>query len=86
MLYEVITDRDALRWGLRTLFCSSPDDWDRFDDLYDAYWSYGGERTILKVSGTLARGGGNEAPAPGQFGLGGVDVAEPGEGGSYNFV
>jgi uncharacterized protein with von Willebrand factor type A (vWA) domain len=79
-----ILDRNALRWGLRTLFCSSPDDWDRFDDLFDSYWSYGGERTILKVSGTLPRGGGNEEPAPGQFGLGGdaLDAEETAGGAS----
>ncbi|MEJ2120968.1 MAG: VWA domain-containing protein [Alphaproteobacteria bacterium] len=67
-----ILDRDALRWGLRTLFCSSPEDWDRFDDLYDAYWSYGGERTIIKVSGFLHRPGGSDAvPSAEQLGLGG---------------
>jgi uncharacterized protein with von Willebrand factor type A (vWA) domain len=27
-----------LRWGLRALLCSDQDDWQRFDELYDAYW------------------------------------------------
>jgi len=74
-----ILDRDALRWGLRTLFCSSPEDWERFDDLYDSYWTYGGERTILKVSGALPRpGGGDTVPSAEQLGLGG-NLAEADE-------
>jgi uncharacterized protein with von Willebrand factor type A (vWA) domain len=27
-----------LRWGLRALLCSDQDDWQRFDELYDAFW------------------------------------------------
>lgn len=69
-------DREALRWGLRTLFCSSPDDWERFDDLFNSYWFYGSERTILRVSGALPRPGGEGEAAPAeQFGLGGDAVA-----------
>ena len=33
-----ITASTRLRWGLRALLCSSQDDWQRFDELYDAYW------------------------------------------------
>ena len=33
-----ITASSRLRWGLRALLCSSQDDWQRFDELYDAYW------------------------------------------------
>jgi len=66
-----LLDRQSLRWGLRTLFCSSPDDWERFDDLFDSYWSYGGERTILKVSGSLPRPGGEGTiPTADQLGFG----------------
>jgi uncharacterized protein with von Willebrand factor type A (vWA) domain len=27
-----------LRWGLRALLCSDQDDWQRFDELFDAFW------------------------------------------------
>lgn len=27
-----------MRWGLRALLCSSCDDWQHFDELFDAYW------------------------------------------------
>ena len=33
-----LLDQHRLRWGLRALLCSDQDDWDRFDELYDAYW------------------------------------------------
>lgn len=72
-------DREELRLGLRTLFCSSTTDWERFDDLFDSYWFYGSERTILRVSGSLQRPGGKgEAPSMEQLGYGG-DAAEADE-------
>jgi uncharacterized protein with von Willebrand factor type A (vWA) domain len=33
-----VTHRERLRWGLRALFCSSNEEWERFDALFDAYW------------------------------------------------
>lgn len=33
-----LLDARRMRWGLRTLMCSSSDDWQRFDELFDAYW------------------------------------------------
>ncbi|MDH3386978.1 MAG: hypothetical protein OEN02_03655, partial [Gammaproteobacteria bacterium] len=33
-----ITDRRALKLGLKTLLCASPADWERFDALFDNYW------------------------------------------------
>jgi uncharacterized protein with von Willebrand factor type A (vWA) domain len=69
-------DREELRLGLRTLFCSSTTDWERFDDLFDSYWFYGSERTMLRVSGTLPKPGGEGAvPSLEQLGFGG-DAAE----------
>ena len=31
-------DSKRLRWGLRALLCSDQDDWQRFDELFDAFW------------------------------------------------
>jgi uncharacterized protein with von Willebrand factor type A (vWA) domain len=39
---------NRLRWGLRTLFCSSPDEWARFDDLFHLYWHGLGRRTATR--------------------------------------
>jgi len=33
-----ITNQKRLRWGLRSLLCSSSDEWQRFDKLYNVYW------------------------------------------------
>jgi len=40
-----MTDPLRLRWGLRSLLCSSEDDWARYDGLFDAYW-YNANRSI----------------------------------------
>ena len=37
-LFCGITDRQRLRWGLKSLLCSSHGDWERFDEFFDAYW------------------------------------------------
>lgn len=33
-----VMNRQRLRWGLRALICSSNEDWERYDELFDAYW------------------------------------------------
>ncbi len=33
-----VTDPQRLHWGLRSLLCSGQDDWDRYAELFDAYW------------------------------------------------
>ena len=67
-----LLDREELRRGLRAIFCASTTDWERFDDLFDSFWFYDSERTILKVSGTLPRSGGEgEVPSPAAHGSGG---------------
>ena len=43
-------DERALRFGLRTLFCSRPADWARFDDLFDLYWHGIGKRPPTRSS------------------------------------
>ncbi|HLQ25412.1 MAG TPA: VWA domain-containing protein [Acidiferrobacterales bacterium] len=34
-----ILDQRLLRFGLRSLFCADKSDWQRFDDVFNAYWS-----------------------------------------------
>ncbi len=33
-----LSDAQCLHWGLRALLCSEQDEWERFDELFDAYW------------------------------------------------
>ncbi len=37
-LFCNITDPQRLRWGLKSLLCSHQNDWNRFDEMFDAYW------------------------------------------------
>lgn len=34
-----ITDREAFKFALRTSLCSSKEEWDLFDNLFEAFWS-----------------------------------------------
>ncbi len=44
-----------LRWGLRSLLCSSEADWRRFDELFDGYWLGRGRRRLARVADAKAR-------------------------------
>jgi uncharacterized protein len=34
-----LAEKQLLRWGWRSLLCTRAEDWTRFDDLFDSYWS-----------------------------------------------
>ena len=57
-----------LRWGLRALLCARHADWERYDELFDAYWLAHGMRRAGSVSGDLGRKGGRRRPAGGERG------------------
>src|SRR5215472_14608830 len=42
----------ALRPTLRALFCATRSDWERFDEIFDAYWQRRGMRRVRALSGT----------------------------------
>src|SRR5690606_32991623 len=44
-----------LRTGLRSICCTRRADWQRFDELFDAYWLKRGIKGLLRVSGTPPR-------------------------------
>jgi uncharacterized protein with von Willebrand factor type A (vWA) domain len=48
-----ILNLERLRWGLRSLLCTTREEWQRFDPLFDAYW-FAANRTLR----TQAAGGG----------------------------
>jgi uncharacterized protein with von Willebrand factor type A (vWA) domain len=41
----------ALKPALRSLFCATRSDWERFDEMFDAYWRGHGMRSVQKLSG-----------------------------------
>jgi uncharacterized protein with von Willebrand factor type A (vWA) domain len=50
----------ALKPAFRALFCATHSDWERFDELFDAYWLGRGMRRAQTLTGMPA---GNRAPA-----------------------
>jgi uncharacterized protein with von Willebrand factor type A (vWA) domain len=80
-----------LKPALRALFCATRSDWERFDEIFDAYWSGRGMRRMQVPRASPALGGGTlrrlaQVSAPGPHGLpdpverrsGGDDDADPG--------
>ena len=48
-----IMNSARFRWGLRSLLCSDADDWERFDEMFDAYWQPGNLQTRFQpMAGT----------------------------------
>jgi len=45
------TRPDALKPAFRALFCTTHSDWERFDQIFDAYWRWEGRRTARILSG-----------------------------------
>ncbi len=83
----VATKPASLKSALRSLFCATHSDWERFDDIFDAFWLNRGMRRVRISSGTAT---GNRAalrrPAqadPGSTGLPDrVERRGDGDGGS----
>ena len=40
-----VTDHKRLHWGLRSLLCTNPDEWKRFDKLFNVFWLQHVKRT-----------------------------------------
>ena len=49
--------RSSLKPALRSLFAATRSDWERFDEIFDAYWSGRGMRRMQVPSGSPAGGG-----------------------------
>ena len=45
-----VLDKQRMRWGLRSLLCTSSDDWERFDTLFDVFWSPANRNTQVQSS------------------------------------
>ncbi len=46
------TQPHTLLPAMRALFCATHSDWERFDDIFNAYWRWEGRRTARVLSGT----------------------------------
>src|SRR5690242_9537582 len=59
-----IRDADSLKSALRAVLCSSKQEWDKFDDLFEEYWLSGTPPGSRKLS-HQARQSKSVPPAPG---------------------
>ena len=52
-----LTDKTQVQRGLKTLLCSSPGDWERFDSVFEHYWNRDKSRqgTVSIIGGKLPR-------------------------------
>ena len=49
-----VMNPQRLRWSLRALLCSDRQDWERFDELFDAYWLPGNTYSKYQSTGGAA--------------------------------
>lgn len=60
-----------LRPAWRALFCSGRSDWQKFDEIFDAYWLQRGMKSATRLSGAPQKApAGLQSAAPGTLGLG----------------
>ena len=59
----------SLKSAFRSLFCATHSDWERFDEIFDAYWLGAGMRQVRTLAGVA---GESRIPARGQDGVAGV--------------
>ena len=57
MCSRMIQRPGNLKTAFRSLFCGRLSDWQRFDDIFDAYWIGKGIKSGVKVTGTSTRKG-----------------------------
>src|SRR5262247_2845450 len=54
LTHSVASRRTSLRSAFRSLFCATHSDWERFDEIFDAYWLGAGMRRVQGLSGVAA--------------------------------
>ena len=62
--------RSSLRPALRSLLCATRSDWERFDDIFSAYWSVRSVRSVQKTSGSAPGVSKSQPLKPGEVGAG----------------
>src|SRR5262245_63297994 len=54
LTHSVASRRTSLRSAFRSLFCATHSDWERFDEIFDAYWLGFHMRRMRTLSGIAA--------------------------------
>lgn len=85
LMSPLVRRPDSLRAAFRALFCGRRSDWQRFDEIFDAYWSGRGVKSGVKVSGMSTKKGMKsirelmDAKGPRQDTIAGDVERQPGE-------
>jgi len=78
----------SLRPALRSLFCSRASDWQKFDEIFDAFWLRRGMKSATRISGAPQKtSSGLQAAQSGARGLGesqNADHVQRGEGEAFD--
>lgn len=64
----VLLQRHRLRWSLRALLCGNGDDWQRFDELFEAYWHEPNRRVDVPSSASQKQDRQGQGAAAGSSG------------------
>jgi len=56
---------EALRAALRSLFCATRSDWERFDEIFDAFWRGRGRRQVRTLVGSTPQASASSRSLPG---------------------
>lgn len=71
------TRPSRFRPALRSLFCGRQSDWEKFDEIFDAFWLRRGMKSATRMSGAPQKAPtGLQAAAPGARGIGDQDNAD----------
>jgi uncharacterized protein with von Willebrand factor type A (vWA) domain len=54
LTHSLASRSTSLRSAFRSLFCATHSDWERFDEIFDAYWFGGHMRQVRTLSGVAA--------------------------------
>ncbi len=77
-----VVEAQRLLWGLRSLLCSGQDDWERFAELFDAYWRPGNLQIRYQpMAGSPAhKPAGGKGPGGGEKPSADADQPQAGQG------
>src|ERR1700730_3440860 len=59
LTHSLASRSTSLRSAFRSLFCATHSDWERFDEIFDAYWLGAGMRQVRTLAGVA---GGSRVP------------------------
>ena len=76
-----IEQAERLHWGLRSLLCAGKQDWERFDALFNAFWTPANASSRVRAEGNALDRAARRESGSGNHSIGLPDQAGPGDAG-----